>query len=330
MKNSITDKNNIQKIFRNLFLLCITVFILDFIVGGVLKIFYFKQESGLQYRTTYAMEKTTADVLVFGSSTATHNYYPQLFEHRLGMSYDNAGRDGNSTFYHYAVLEAVLKRYLPKLIIYDFDSHEFSKDKDSYERLSSLLPYYKTHPEIRSVVDLKSPYEKIKLWSKIYPYNSSIFTIAVGNTDFNKKRRRDIDGYLPLSDVWNKPMQDGSSFVNYESDTNKIRYYETFIKACVVAKVKLFIVCSPLFVKPNYTSRSVMLGEQIAAKYNVPFLDYSKDSSMLNNPQLFADIGHLNNDGAKKFSDEVISSIIKLQNSNQKEYSSNNRVKLVD
>ena len=145
-----------------LLVLFITLVFFDFIIGSLLNIFYFKQESGLQYRTTYSIEKTTADLLIFGSSTANHNYHPGIFQNRLNMSYYNVGRDGKSIFYHYAVLEAVLKRYTPKMIIYDFDEHEFSKDQESYDRLSSFLPYYKKHPEIRSIVDLKSPYEKYK------------------------------------------------------------------------------------------------------------------------------------------------------------------------
>ena len=290
--------------------LLITVFLLDLIVGTVLKKFYFRQKSGLEYRTTYSIEKTTADVLIFGSSTANHDYIPEIFEKALNMPAYNVGRDGTSLFYDFSILEVILKRYSPKMIILDFDKQEFSKDQQSYDRLSSLLPYYKKHPEIDKIVDLKSPFEKYKLLSKIYPYNSLIFTIAVGNAEFNKKRERDINGYVPLNNVWDFPIKDGSTFINYEADSNKVKAYESFIKNCVNAKVELYVVCSPVFVKPNYTNNSAVLGKEIADKCHVKFFDYSKDTSLLNRPELFFDLAHLNDKGAEVYSKMVVDRIL--------------------
>ena len=79
-------KNVYQKFLMKLFFLFITLVFLDFIIGGLLSIFYFKQQSGVQYRTTYSIEKTTADLLIFGSSTATHNYHPEIFQKRLNIT----------------------------------------------------------------------------------------------------------------------------------------------------------------------------------------------------------------------------------------------------
>jgi hypothetical protein len=307
-------RNSYQKFFVKLLALFIMLAFLDFIIGSWLSIYYFKQESGLQYRTTFSIEKTTADLLVFGTSTATHDYYPEIFQKRLNMSYYNVAREGNSIFYHYAVLKAILRRYTPKIIIYDFDVNEFSKDEASYDKLSALLPYYKKHPEIRTTVELKSPYEKFKLISKIYPYNSSIFTILGGNMDYGNKRRRNIDininGYMPLTSVWNEPMKESGDLMSYDLDANKIRIYESFIKECINSKVEVYIVCSPLFTKHDHVSYSVALGRGIADKYNVSFFDYSSDSTILSNPKLFADILHLNDDGAKVYSNKIIDRIL--------------------
>jgi hypothetical protein len=305
------DSSSVYLLFFTRFLVLLaTVFLLDLIIGSVLKKFYFQQESGLDYRSTYSIEKTTADVLIFGSSTANHDYIPEIFGKVLGMHAYNVGRDGTSVFYDYSILKMILKRYSPKIIILDFDKQEFSKDQQSYDRLTSLLPYYKDHPEIDKIVDLKSPFEKYKLLSKIYPYNSLIFTIAVGNAEFNKKREKDINGYVPLNDVWGFPIKDGSTFTNYEADSNKVRAYACFIRNCVKAKVELYVVCSPVFVKPNYVNNSVILGKEIADKYNVKFFDYSKDSSLLNRPELFFDLAHLNDEGAKVYSKMVVDGIL--------------------
>ena len=87
------------------------LFILDFSIGNILRYLYFNQNAGLLYRTTYSLDSTNADFLIFGSSTANHHYDPYIFEKRLNMSVYNTGRDANTIFYNYAVFQSILKRY---------------------------------------------------------------------------------------------------------------------------------------------------------------------------------------------------------------------------
>jgi hypothetical protein len=310
--DKVKKKTFIYFILKTFFLLLIVI-IFDFSFGSILHYYYFKQKSGLQYRTTYAMEKTTADLLIFGASRANHHYHPEIFEKQLlNYSYYNVGRDGTSIFYHYAVLKSVLKRYSPKVAILDFDCGEFMQNQDSYDRLSSLFPYYKNHTEIRSIIELKSPYEKFKLLSNIYPYNSSILTIAVGNQDFNKKRKLDFKGYVPLTKMWNGSIQIDNTSIKYKIDSTKVKVYALFIQDCMNSKVKLYVVCSPSLIKSKNTDYSIIIGQEIAKKNNIDFFDYSKDSIFLNNSSLFQDINHLNDEGAKKFSKILIDKIKKV------------------
>lgn len=298
-----------------LFLFLIIVFLLDFAIGSILKYLYYKQDSGLLYRTTYAIDSTKADVLIFGASRANHHYYPGAFEKRLNMPCYNTGRDGNAIFYHYAILQGMLKRYSPKIVILDFSRKEFMKDQEGYDRISSLLPYYNKHPEMRSIIQLKSPYEKYKLLSKTYPYNSLIFTIAVGNAGFNKSRENhnDENGYVPLTKIWKGQISTDTSSVKYELDSTKINIFRSFIKDCVNSNVKLYIILSPVFTKYAFEDRSVVIAQEIAKKINIPFYDFSNDAVFLNDAGLFADRSHLNDGGAKIYSNKVIDKIIQDQ-----------------
>lgn len=285
------------------------VFVFDFLIGNTLSYFYFRQKRGEQYLITYSIEKTKADFLIFGSSRANHHYRPNIFEKRLDLSCYNAGLDGCFILYNYAVLKAILRRYSPKIIILDFRRREFAKSQDNYDRLSFLLPYYRSHPEIRSIIELKSPYEKFKLLSSIYPYNSSMLIIAGANAMITKKRREDISGYVPLKGIWNSSIQIDENSVNYELDSTLVKTYESFIQDCIYSKAKLYIICSPYFIKFNHTDFSVTVAKKIAKKYNVKFLDYSKDSIFINNSKLFFDPNHLNDEGAILFSNMLIDSI---------------------
>jgi hypothetical protein len=312
MFNTLTECNwnkssysSLKKILLFLFFF----YILDFVTGELLKYYYFTQDSGPLYQTTFAIEGTRADLLIFGTSKANHSYNPEIFTERLKISAFNAGRDGGSIFYDFAILESILKRYSPKIIILDV-SWEFEKKQDSYDRLSMLLPYYQKHSDMRPIIEQKSNFEKIKMYSRVYPYNSMLFSIFAGNLKYNRLRVNDLNGFVPLSKVW----QDEIRIVNYPDykiDSIKIKYYKAFIEKCIELQLKLYIVVSPDFMKLVKLEKSNIISKEIAANYNVAFYDYSRDTLFLNNSKYFADQTHLNHVGADVFTNKLLDEIQK-------------------
>ena len=298
-------KNNKKK-YRHLLLKALLFLMLvavaDFITGSVLKYFYFRQSSGWEYRTKYSIEDTKAEVLIFGASRAQQQYNPLFIEDSLQQTCYNVGRDGMPLFYHYAVLQAVLKRYTPKMIILDCEYGALRDATSSYERISCLLPYYNDHPEMRPVIELRGPFEKYKFFSKIYPYNSLILKIGVGNLELNKKRHEDIQGYLELTHSLHEPIKTIDNSVPYDLDTMKINMLKSFIDDCKKKEIKLFLVCSPYYLNSIGTDYSLAVTKQIAAEKNIDFLDYSKEKLFLSSPQLFDDTVHVNSSGSKIFS----------------------------
>jgi hypothetical protein len=297
--------------FLKAFMFFVFFFSIDFLAGSTLRYFYFSQITGERYRTTYDIETTTADIIIFGSSRANHHYHPGIFEKRLNQSCRNVGRDGNFLLYNYAVLKAILKRHTPKIVILDIVAEEFVRNQYNYDNLTVLLPYYKTHPEMRDIIEMKSTTEKIKLLSQIYPYNSLVLSIAIGNTEFNKKRRPDVNGYIPINKKMSDPVEFNEMPVHYEIDSTKLNVYESFIRECQKSNITLIMVCSPYYSKFNEPIYSIAIAKEIARKNNIPFHDYSKDSLFTGNPTLFSDHSHLNDDGALIFSNKLIDEIQK-------------------
>jgi len=297
----------IKKIILNIALVGIVVFVLDFAIGRTLRYFYFRESSGLHFRSTYAMEQTRADILVFGSSPAVHHYIPELFESTLNMTFYNTGRDGNGAFYQLAVLKSVLKRYKPKIIIFDW-SDTFKKDVSSYDRISSLLPYYRTHPEIRDIIEYKSKFEKVKLLSEIYPFNSEVFTIAIGNLNVNKQRKPDNKGFVALYKEWQCKINAIIPNPKYPVDTLKVNSFREFIVLAKEAGVKVFVIYSPMFLKFN-RFQEFDICSKVCAEQKVPIWDCSRDTVFLKNNRLFQDIGHLNYKGAVIFSKQILEKI---------------------
>jgi hypothetical protein len=305
----ISNFNNqiIKKLIFNIILVIIIVFVLDFVIGKTLRYYYFKESSGAHFRTTYSMEETDANILVFGSSRASHHYIPEIFEDSLKMSFYNTGRDGNGIYFQAAILKSILKRYIPKIIIWDY-SGDFKIGSDDYDRLSSLLPYFETHEEIRGIIELKSPFERIKLLSEIYAFNSQILTILIGNLDINKKRKSDNKGYIALNKEWQSEIDSVISKSEYEIDSNKIFAFNEFIKTAKKAGINIYVIYSPVYQKYN-RSQEIDICKNICNYENIPFWNFSKDTLFLNNKHLFQDIVHLNNNGALFFSNLVVDKI---------------------
>jgi len=277
----------------------------DFLVGGLLKHFYFSQKSGLLYRTTYSMDSTNAEMLVFGSSRANHHYVPEIFEGELDVSFYNTGRDGNFILYNYAIFKTILDRYNPKIVIFDINPSELNYSITSYDRLSNLLPYISQNNSITEIIQYRSPFEKIKLLSSIYPYNSLLTTIFIGNLTVNKSRKADVKGYVPIfkqkSDI--QPKVFDTLLCNL--DTLKINCLEKVLRLCRQHDVQLIFVQSPSLISYTYNVAEKYLQSFIAQNKGI-YLNYNNDSFFLSNPRYFADASHLNDSGARRFSELLV------------------------
>lgn len=304
----VLKSNQFLKFLLNLLIITGMIVIADQVVGGILQHYYFNQKSGLYYRTTYSIDSTNADVLVFGSSRANHHYVPQIFEDSLKMSFYNTGRDGNYILFNYAVFKAIVKRYTPKIVIFDINPGELNYDIDSYDRLSALLPYYKSHTEIREIIELKSPYEKYKLISAIYPYNSSLLTIATGNSEQNKTRKADIKGYVPLWNTIKDTILHSLEILDVPFDNVKINAVEQITDYCKKHKIRLIFVQSPIYCKISQT-HGIEFFEKLNRDNHAIFWDFINYPDFLENPGMFQDAEHLNNSGATYFSRLVVNKI---------------------
>lgn len=304
----IKQNKYIKRTIHIIFLLA-TVAVIDLALGNLLENFYFKQKSGWLYRTTYALNETTADLVIIGSSRANHHYHPEVLSKSLNLTYYNAGRDGSYIFYHYAVIRSILKRYKPKVIIFDFIKTGFKPSQESYDRTAYLLPYYRSHPELRDIIETKSPFEKIKLLSRIYPYNSMLVTIAAGHPALHSTRDGDNKGFIPLLDKWNEPLVSYKASPCYDFDKEEVRIYESILRDCLKSGTTIYVVVSPYFHKLATPDCSVIEARKIAAQYNVPFLDFGDSEYFRERPHLFYDSYHLNENGARVFSEQLVEAI---------------------
>jgi hypothetical protein len=245
------------------------------------------------------------------------------------MSCYNAGQEGGgSIILPYAQIKILTERYSPKIIILEFSIAEIVHFKGDYDRLTFLLPYYKEYPEIRSLILLRSPYERIKLISSIYPFNSNIIHIIGFNINTHAAHKKDFEGYVPLKEVLNIDMLKPESEIARQLeirtqtvvDTNIVNALENIIRLCKRKNISLFIITSPIFhtvdEKQSPLSPAAKLSLEIIHHNQVNYLDFSFDPIFAGHFEWFADKNHLNDEGAKVFSNMLTDSISKMRGKN--------------
>ena len=289
----------LKRIVINVFLVVIVVFILDFSIGKVLSHYYFKAVAGENYDIIYGMEKTHADVLVFGSSRANHHYVPKVFKDSLDLDCYNTGKDGSPLLYQNAILKSVLKRYTPKVIILEYLGGK-QELENAYDQLSYLTPFYDRHEEIRDIVELKGPFEKVKLLSEAYAFNSEIY-YTFRNTVYKEKRKTD-NGYKPELGFWQQKIDTVNSFQPYDKmDIAIEESLKDFLSLAKISGSNIVVVCSPMYLYYTH-NQGIDYMKQLCNEKKIPFWDYSNDTLFLNNRKYFHDPMHLNHNGAILFS----------------------------
>ena len=282
---------------------------LDFVLGLGLKYLFFAQKSGPHQRATYIIEEGEEEMVILGSSRAYHQYVPEIFTDSLGYSCYNTGRGGQSVLYCEAILKALLERYTPKMVVMDLNTLELYEDSRFFDRLSVLLPYYPEHPEIQSVLQLRNKWEDVKMYSRVYPYNSMILTML----KYQFSEQVTYQGYRPLSGVLETdtlPSLDPMPGAGI--DDRKVRSLKTIVELCRDNEIPLVMVLSPLQ-KRLHKNESVDRIEQIAQEQGIPFLDFSHHPDFLAHPEWFKDYTHLNDDGARIFSAELAQKLIQME-----------------
>lgn len=277
------------------------VIILDFVFGSILEYAYFKQKNGRLYRITNTIENIESEVLIFGSSRAVQHYDPKVIQSKIDMSVYNAGLDGQSILFHQTILAAILTRYKPKLIVLDlFEYMDFREGTKPYERLSVLLPYYNKYPDVFNILEKRSYFERIKLFSRSYPYNSLALRIIEGNLSFFKSDKTE-NGFIPKAGYFQQPLnKEIKSDQIY--DIEKVQYFYDFVNTCKQYDIPLYIVISPRYIDCD---NCFYFSEKICKNVGVEIHDFSTSELFLSHIEYFQNESHLNVEGAKVYSELI-------------------------
>lgn len=294
------------KLIRNAIVFGVLVIVFDQLIGGLLRRYYFSSTSGDSFKANYSMDKTKEDIIILGSSRANHHYLSKMIQDSTGMTCYNTGRDGHFLFYSYAIFTQTIRRYNPKLFILDISPEDIYKEARFYEGLRSLLPYYVTKPDLRNLIERKSPLERVKLLSAIYPFNSSLISLIKNNLVSEKDS---LNGYEPLYgiSIFEEKGLRPLLYVekDFEIDSFKIRILREIATTCKNRNIKLLVVNSPNYPDDDFPKAEAIV-KNIVEKENAVFFTFRGDSLFQSSPQFYKGRIHLNVDGADHLTRSMI------------------------
>lgn len=294
----------IQKNVARILLFIALLIIFDQLLGSIIEKMYFAAPS----KMTYSLEATDQDVLVFGSSRARRHYDCDVIEEHLGLSSFNNGQDGRNIFFHYIVLEATLRRHLPRCVILDITHSDVNRTAREWDTdlLSDFFPYCQRSRDIRdTVVHLRGGHERLFLLSKCYVYNSKLLAVLQRKL-MDRDPHFGKNGFMPIKGEIDATILSKVSISEFETDERKLDYVDKFISACTDKGVSVIIMRSP-----SLSASSMDVVSDLCKRKNVEFWDYSNYSKLCK-PEYFRDMGHMNERGAELFSKEIALRIKKM------------------
>ena len=122
---------------------------------------------------------------------------------------------------------------------------------------------------------------------------------------------KNTSGYIPLNGhIRNEIVENGQSMKkqSIETDYVKLFYLEQLVKEASEKGIRVLLVVSPSWMGGNLSAEGYAGIKNIAKKYSAQFIEYI-DSEICNNPDNFEDSSHLNDKGARGFTDDLVSKI---------------------
>ena len=304
MVHSFMGASDMKKYFLQIALFFAIVAVVDVAVGKLFRYVQANRSGGRTRAEWYACRVSNEDIIIMGSSRASHHYVPQIISDSLDMSCFNAGQDGNGIILQYGRWKMISERYAPKVLIYDVTPGFDLQENDNMAYVDRLKPFCDDR-EVKKYVSGIFPMERWKLFSQMYRYNYKFLEML---SDCNKSKDDQLYGYIPLHGQIRKEVVERESKTKVkaiEFDETKLQYLERLAQECKAKNTQLIFVVSPYFNGGSYNEESFSPISDIAAKYGLHFY-YLNELEFTDNPNLFKDSYHLNDEGAKAFTAELI------------------------
>ena len=279
--------------------------LIAFLILGVLDVIYtqvYKQSSSRnKIAYVYNSKARDYDVVILGSSRANNHFVASLFEEK-GLKTFNYGMSGGHLFEASLLLKLMVARhYTIKNVILEADLN-LANDKESESVASKFMPYIHDSKTIEAHFE-QQPHFWVNYYIPFYRY--IIFEPEIGfremyNTAKGKGTKLlDNLGYYPLGKNPKANMK--NDLTNLKPLHNK--YYKEIKQICKVNNIKLIAVMTPMC--------SNTKGLDYFQKVNKIYPEIHNYEDVIQGDQYFSSCGHLNDAGARLFTNRILKDFFK-------------------
>ncbi len=296
------DIKGMGKLFLKGLLFMALFFILDVAFGFVMSKLAdsaFERNPHL-YETRNTVDKVETEVVCIGASNVKFAYVTSILEDELNLSVYNCGKDAKTVYYQTTMINSILDRYTPKVILWGLQADFLFATKEEFQEWDA--------PEIRKCFTNKNCYEilskyakkeTVKLFLNSYRYNSELYSLIESNT--TPRTIYNNGGYEPL----NGKMDSNAvrkQFVRTETPIlDAVDYFDRTLKRCKEKGILVVGIFSPTYNLPQYHSPAFNTMVETLNKYDYCLIEDFFVNDNLAKPELFRDASHVNDSGAHIF-----------------------------
>jgi hypothetical protein len=310
-----------KKILTFTFALLISLFIIDKAASVVLQKLHNKSYSGVDSKINYLLQSPKKKSIIFGSSRANQSVIPS----KISEDGFNLGAGGKFIAYSAGLVD-LLKQHdkLPDTILMHIDllSYQESKSKKyDKEDIRFLAPYYSRNEFIKNKINQISRFEFIKYFFSSYHHNGKLFSYLKNALRSNKKSAYPNQGFKGGKSKDSKKLQKIAKNLAkkipengpFELSQKAITYLNDIIKVCSEENVNIIFFTCPTFQNLKSADKKIQAEMETILKDYI-YLNYKSEKlnlELAHNPKFWKDISHLNNMGAKVFSEKILEDIRK-------------------
>ena len=294
-----------KKLVIKIIVFTIVFVVVDYAIGCLFKTIQNKViEYPINYGNAYlkAVYAIDDDVVIVGESRAHCHFVPSILEDSLHLSVVNVATDGSYMSQQAAVIRMMLKRYVPRVIIWEVNPVSLMGKEHEDELLSALdlTPFYLTDSLSKCLINQRGLYESIKMKSNAYRYNNKLvgllLILSEGVRDDYLKGYKQLSatGYIYPTKREQNFTDDVSQF-NVDLLKSTLEYIHD--KGCGV-----ILVSSPQFESSNLNeTQQSKVFNSLVDSLDVLYLDHRYVEQFQNDSSLYKDCSHLNERGATAY-----------------------------
>ncbi len=257
--------------------------------------------------------RINADVLVSGDSKAWQQVSPLILDTTLHVNSYNIGIDGWYLPMQYARLKIYLKHNKkPDYLIQNVDLYSFY-DRDDLFNSEQFLPYLDDTIIKNVTARYIGKFTFPEYYFPLFKYNNHLHLVKEGLFCYLNVGKRASNklykGFSGITTGWNKDVEqlerNNPNGLTRDVKSDLLLLFDDYLAFCRSKAIKVIFVFQPVLCEelPYEKNAAEIMNilKQYAAKYDIPYMDYSNDSLGYDR-KYFVDYAHLNARGAELFS----------------------------